>query len=160
MTIRDEKVRPQLGHVQMDLSDSMGTINHAQNPLLPTNSHKSFERESNTGIANNRIEDSSPNFESLFASFPNHLTEPTLKFILNNGVLESNFPSLKRAVFLERDDALLHGSINRLEVNQGFPGLEIQVIQDGCNTGGGVLDKDTFVLRCIEKLRDICTRLL
>lgn len=142
----------------MDLPNTMGAINHTQNALLPTNSYEPFEWESHTRHANNRVKDSSPGFEALLASLPNDLTEPTLKFILSDRVLELDFPRLKRAVFRQGDNAFLHGAIDRLKVNQGFSSLEVQVVQHGRHTRRGVLDEDTFVSWSVEELRDICTR--
>lgn len=140
----------------MDLPNTVGAINHTQDTFLPANSYEPFEWESDTRHANNRVKNSSPNLEPLLASLPNDITEPTLKFILSDRVLELDFPSLKRTVFHQGDNAFLHGAIDWVKVNQGFSGLEIQVIEHSCHTRRGVLDENTFIPRGVEELRDIC----
>lgn len=156
VAVRDEKVRLQLAHVQLNLSNTMGTIDDTQNPLFATDPHEPFKRKPNPGIAHNSIKHRRANLESLLAGLLYNLTKTPFQFIFRNGVLKPHLTRLERTMFLQRDNALLDSAIDGLEVDQGFARLEIEIIEHRRDAGCGVLDEDTLVLRGIEQFCDIC----
>ncbi len=63
VAVRDEKVRLQLAHVEMNVPNTVSTIDHTQDPLLPADGSEPLEGEAHTRIANDGIEDSRANHE-------------------------------------------------------------------------------------------------
>jgi hypothetical protein len=112
----------------MDMSNTMGSINDAQNAFFTTDSSQPLKWETHTGVANNAIEDSSPDLETLLAGLTNNLVESALQLIFSNGILERHFPGLEGGMLLQRDDALLDGAVDRLEIDECFIGLESQIV--------------------------------
>lgn len=155
MAVRDEKVRLKLAHVEMNVPNTVSTIDHTQDALLPADGSEPLEGEAHTRIANDGIEDSRANHEPFSTSLLDDIPEPLLEVALRNGILKGHFPGLEGRVFLQRDQAFLHGAVDGLEIDDYFTGLEVQVVQDGCDAGSGVFDKDTFVLFGVEKRREL-----
>lgn len=155
VAVRDEKVRLQIAHIEMDVPNTVRTIDHTQDPLFPADGSEPLEGEAHTRIANDGIEDSRANREPFSTSLLDNITEPLFKVTLRNGILKGHFPSLQGRMFLQRDQAFLHGAVDWLEIDDYLPGLEVQVVQDGCDAGSSVFDKDTFVLFRVENFCEL-----
>lgn len=112
----------------MDMPDAVGTIDHTQYPFVPTDSSKSFEGEANTRVANDGIENRCANRETLCPRLLDNVAESLLKFTLSNRIFKGHFPSLKRRMFLQRDEAFFHGTVDWLEIDNSLTCLEIEVI--------------------------------
>lgn len=159
VAVRHEKIRPQHTQIKRDLPDPVGAVDNTQDPLFATDSSKPLEREPHTRQADNGIEHRAADRKPLLLAGPSeHLTKAALKFILRDRILKADLARLQRTMLCQGNNALLDGAVDRLEVDQGFAGLEVEVIQDRCDACRGVLDEDAFVLRDVEELRDGCAR--
>lgn len=159
MAIRDEEIRLKFLHIETDLPDAVGPVDNAQDAFFATDGHEPLKRKADAGVTHDGIEDRGANGEAVVPSPAHHVQEATFQLIFGDGIVEGYLAGLQRAVFLERDDALLHGAVHGLEIDDRLAGLEIQIVEHGGHAGRGILDKDAFILGGVDDPGHLLARL-
>lgn len=152
VTVANKEIRLQLAQIQRDLSDAMGTVNQTQHLMRPAGFHQLLEREPDSRVADDGIEDGNAGVQPVRLGLLDGLLEPPDQLVIANGIPVLDLESPDGGHLGQGDDRLLEGAVDGGEVNDHVALLEEQVPQDRVDARRGILDEHALLHGDVQEL--------